>query len=346
MGASEPQSVRRKVVLPWPLSPDDADARAVLDLQADLLGDGAVLVADRHLLDPHRRALARLDAREAEVDPGLLAGHLDHLQPFELLRLAAGLAGRVGVGAVLDDEPLELLPLGGGGGVLPLVVLATLVQVLQVGVDVAGEQGQLAAGEFQRVGAGLLEKRPIVRHHQDARLEVAQEVLQQHLRAQVEEVGRLVEHQQVRVVQQQGRQLDAGLPTAREFVDGADEHIVRQRELPGDLPAAPLRLAAVAHQELHHRLARLERIVLPQIAQPQTFGLDHFARVEFLFAQQDPAERRLAGAVAANQANLLVIGQGAGGPVQQQLVAVAFVGVLQSEDDGHRGEGEGRMLGG
>ena len=46
-------------------------------------------------------------------------------------------------------------------------------------------------------------------------VEIPQEVLQQNLGSQIEKVGRLVEHQQVRIVQQERRQLDTGLPTTR-----------------------------------------------------------------------------------------------------------------------------------
>ncbi len=44
-----------------------------------------------------------------------------------------------------------------------------------------------------------------------------QKVLEQNLRAQVEKVRRLVEQQQVGLVQQQGSQLHARLPPAGEF---------------------------------------------------------------------------------------------------------------------------------
>ena len=141
-----------------------------------------------------------------------------------------------------------------------------------------------------------------------------QEMLQQHLRAQVEKVGRLVEDQQVRIVQQQGGQLGARLPAAGELADRAVEHRVGKLKLPGDLAAAPIGLAAVAHQELADRLAGEERIVLPQVAEPQLAAADDLAGVEFLVAQQDAAERRLAGPVAADEADLLVVGQRAARP--------------------------------
>ena len=101
---------------------------------------------------------------------------------------------------------------------------------------------------------------------------LAQKLFQQHLRAQVEKVRRLVEHQQVRIVQQQGGQLGARLPAAGKLADRPVEHRVGKLKLPGDLAASPIGLAAVAHQELANGLAGLERIVLPQVAQPQLAG--------------------------------------------------------------------------
>ena len=62
---------------------------------------------------------------------------------------------------------------------------------------------------------------------------------------------------------------------------------------------------------------------------------DDFARVELLFAQQHAAERRFAGPVAADEADLLIVGQRAARPVEQRLLAVAFVGVDELENDGH-----------
>jgi hypothetical protein len=101
-----------------------------------------------------------------------------------------------------------------------------------------------------------------------------------------------------------------------------------QLELAGDFAAFPVGLAAVAHQKLERRLARQERIVLPQVAEPQLGMADHFAAVEFFFAQQHTEQRRLARAVAADEADLHVVGDRRLGAVEQDLIAVALVSVL------------------
>ena len=93
-------------------------------------------------------------------------------------------------------------------------------------------------------------------------------------------------------MKQQGGELHARLPTARERTDRLVEHHVGRLELPSDLAAAPVGLLAVAHQEVEHRLAIEKRIVLPQIAEAQLLAPHHFAGVATvcvkLFSQVTP----------------------------------------------------------
>ncbi len=124
-----------------------------------------------------------------------------------------------------------------------------------------------------------------MRDDEAAGVEVLQEMFEQHLRAQVEEVGRLVEDQHVRIVQQQGGELGPRLPAAGELADRAVEHGIGELKFPGHLAAAPIGLAAVADQELADRLAGEERIVLPQVAEPELAAADDFAGVELFVAQ-------------------------------------------------------------
>jgi hypothetical protein len=75
----------------------------------------------------------------------------------------------------------------------------------------------------------------------------SKEVFQENLGPQVEEIRRLVEQEEVRLVQQQRRQLHACLPAPGELRDGSVQVGPLQFELPGDFPAFPVRLTAVAH---------------------------------------------------------------------------------------------------
>ena len=108
-------------------------------------------------------------------------------------------------------------PLGQHGGIGPLVAFPLLLLVFEKGVNLARIHREVAAGQVERVRAGRPEKRPIVRDDQARLFIVPQKVLEQNLRAQVKEVRRLVEQEQVGLVQQQRRQLHARLPPAGEF---------------------------------------------------------------------------------------------------------------------------------
>ena len=122
-----------------------------------------------------------------------------------------------------------------------------------------GKARQLAPGQIERVVTGGAEKRPVVGDDQTRRPMTLQEVFQEDLGAQVEEVRRLVEQQEVRLVQQQCRQLHARLPAPGELRDGPVQVGPLQLELSGDFPAFPVRLTAVAHQKFERGLPGQER---------------------------------------------------------------------------------------
>jgi len=168
-----------------------------------------------------------------------------------------------------------------------------------------------------------------VRHDETAAAKIPQKLFEQHLRTQVQKVGRFVEDQQIGIVQQQCCQFYACLPPARKRTDRLVEHRVGQLKLPSDLAAPPFGLTAVAPQKTEDRFAFFKRIVLSQIAQPQLAAPYHFAGVEFFVAQKYPAKRTFARTVATDEPNLLIVGQRAASPVEQFLIAVAFESILQ-----------------
>jgi len=67
------------------------------------------------------------------------------------------------------------------------------------------------------VAACRPQERPVVGNDQAGFLIVAEKMFQQNLRPQIEKVRRLVEEQQVWLVEQQSGELDACLPTAGEL---------------------------------------------------------------------------------------------------------------------------------
>ena len=86
-------------------------------------------------------------------------------------------------------------------------------------------------------------------NNQTATPKATKEMLKQDLGSQIQEVGGLIQKQQVGIVQQQGRQFHTRLPTSRKRPDRLVKHCVGQLKLPGDLTTAPLGLTAVALQE-------------------------------------------------------------------------------------------------
>ena len=217
-----------------------------------------------------------------------------------------------------------------------LFVLALLLLIFKKGVDLAGKHRQLALRQIERVVAGGREKCPIVRDDQAGLAMIAEEMLQQNLRAQVEKVRRLVEQQQVRLVQQQRGQFEACLPAAGELGDRPLELRTFQLELAGHFAAFPIGLTAVAHQKLQAGFAGKKRIVLTQITQLQ-FGVPNdFAAIEFFFAQQNAKQGAFTGAVATDKADFSIVDDGRLSIVKQHLVAIAFAGVFNLQQYGHQ----------
>src|SRR6185312_16300914 len=98
-------------------------------------------------------------------------------------------------------------------------MLALLALVFQVGIDLARKRHQLAPGQVERVAARGPKKGSIVGDDQTGRAMTLQKVFQENLCSQIEKVRRLVEQQQIRLVQQQRRQLHARLPASRKLRD-------------------------------------------------------------------------------------------------------------------------------
>ena len=114
---------------------------------------------------------------------------------------------------------------------------------------------------------------------------IAQKMLQQNLGAQIEKIRRLVQQQQIRLVQQQLRQFQACLPAAGKLGDGAFQRRAFQFEFAGHFATFPIGLAAGAHQKLQAGFAGQKQIVLAEIAQLKFGMADDFALIEFFFAQ-------------------------------------------------------------
>ena len=314
---------------------DDSGPGSVHDLDVDRLRHLAIGITDAQSPAPHGRPLPRRHLGAADGSGRRIGGDLLHLELFKLLALRLRAGGGRGSRLVAGNKIFQLLPFREHSRVGPYEMLPLVSLVFEEGVNLPGENCQLAAGEVERAVAGGTEEGPVVRHDQAALAVVAEKVLEQDLRSQVEEVGRLVEQEQRGLMQEQGSEFDAGLPAAREFLDRAGEQRALEFEPAGHLAALPVGLAAVAHQEGEGGFAGLEGIVLPQIAKPQPGMPDDFAGVEFLLAEDHAEERAFSRAVASDEAHLAVVGDRGTGLVEEHLIAVALRGILDIEQHGH-----------
>ena len=205
------------------------------------------------------RGPSRLDARCADPGGRLVVGDLRQFQPFKLLALGLRQRGGGGAGLVLGDEFLQVPPLGLNGFVRAFLVQAFFMLEFEISIDLAGKRRQFAAGQVERMAAGGGKKRPIVGDDQTRRAMALQKMFQQNLGAQVEKVRRLVEQQQVRLVQQQGGKFHARLPAAGELGDGAFQVGSLQLEMPGDFSAFPVGLDRCRASGIRVRSPRAER---------------------------------------------------------------------------------------
>ena len=146
-----------------------------------------------------------------------------------------------------------------------------------------------------------------MRDDQTAGPVILQEMFQENLRSQVEEVGRFVEQQEIRFMQQERSQLQARLPAAGELRDRSLQVAPLQFELPGDFSTFPFGLFAVPHQKLESGLLRKERIMLSQIPQSQTGMTNDFSAIEFFLAEQNPEQGTFPGPVAADEPHLDIV---------------------------------------
>ena len=208
--------------------------------------------------------------------------------------------------------------------------------VFEKGIDLARIHRQRSGGEVERLVARGPEKGPVVRDDQAGLAVAAEEVLEQDLGPQVEKVGRLVEQEEIRLVEEQGGELHTGLPTAGEFRHRTGESGSLDLELARHLAALPVGLAAVAHQEVEGRLTGVKGVVLPQVADSQPRMPHDLPGVEFLLTENHSEQGALAGAIAADEAHPPVVGDRRRGLIEEHLVAIPLAGVFDVEEDSHR----------
>src|SRR5665213_3306891 len=198
----------------------------------------ARLVADRDVVggdDRRRQQFVRL----RKMDRADLVGNqrVDRLHLGQHLDTRLRLARLAGFGAEAIDEGLQMLALC---ILLPDHLLvehhALAAQAFEVGVAAAIER-ELVRFQRQDLVDGIVEQIAVVAddHH---RVRVARQMVLQPQRAfQIEIVGRLVKHQQIRLGEQRGCERHAHAPTAGEFGAGRDWSAV-EKPKPARIEAA------------------------------------------------------------------------------------------------------------
>ena len=157
-------------------------------------------------------------------------------------------------------------------------------------------------------------------------------------RLDVEVVGRLVEHDQVVVAEQQRGEraappLATGQPDHRPVEgDAGQQHL---DDLAGAGVGRPLVVGHAAEHRLAHGVGVVQLVALLQVADQQAALLRDAAAVGLLETGEQPEQRRLAVAVAADDADPLTLGDAERDVVQQHPDAVRLRDPLEVQQVRH-----------
>ncbi len=208
-----------------------------------------------------------------------------------------------------------------------------------VGGEVAGVRAQQAAIELDDAGGHAIEEGPVVGDHDRRRL-LRDQLLDQRDAVEVEVIGRFVEEQEVRREgQRQGQRRALLLATGRRLRRGCLVETEAMQEFDQPRFRSPA-LALVGDavepapdgQALAQRGgARQLRLLLDQHDGKPVAPLD-LPVVERRLTGDDLEQRRLAGAVAADEADALAVGDDEAGAVEERMKAEGELGVLQGQE--------------
>ena len=199
-----------------------------------------------------------------------------------------------------------------------------------VGVD---HPGALGTGVHlpRPVADGVEEPAVVGDHHQRGR--TTDQVLgEPRDRLDVEVVGRLVEDQQVDVVEQQAGQRAAAAFSTREPVHGPVEgHVGQQHldDLAGGRVTRPLVVVLAGEHDLAHGVGVVEQVALVEVADVQPAVQRDPATVGGLPAGHQVEQGGLAVAVAPDDADALTLGDAEAHLVEQDPHAVGLGDLLE-----------------
>jgi len=203
--------------------PDQRDLRAALDLEIDARVHDVVAVRLVDLLEHGHTAAGPRRLGEREADDARLVLHHHAIDAVEHLDAALNLPRLARLIPEALDEALDLGDALGLVARLRLDELPPRLPLDQILVIVAGIDREPRRYQLRDRGHHPVQEVAIVRHDHDRAFVVGQERLQPLERLDVEVVGRLVEQQERRALEQESRKHRAHPPAARELGERARE---------------------------------------------------------------------------------------------------------------------------
>ena len=225
-----------------------------------------------------------------------------------------------------------------------------LVFTAQEGVVVARPVEHPATIDLEDPRGEAAEECPVVGHEQERPVPAAQEFLEPGDGVDVEMIRRLVEEEEIGAGDEGPGEEHAPLHATGERLEGALAVELHPRQdlghgmlaPPGGivLVVGPPRAGSLrpsGGDDLPHQADHLLRHILLQIRDDRAGSEDHLPGIGGEIATQQPHERRLAGAVAAEEADPLASFDMTLDAVEERGTTKAKVDVAE-RDDGHGGE--------
>ncbi len=299
--------------------------------------DRLARIARRNIVEPDQRRGQPIRLRKLERELRIPVRRRDQLHLLQLLDAALRLRRLGGLGLETVDEALQVrdLPLLLlVGGRLQRQTLCALLLELRI---VAGVERHGLAVHVQRVRRDRVEELAVVGDADQRAFVGLEPVLHPEHGVEVQVIGRLVEQHEVRAAHQRARQVQAHAPAAGEARDrlallraGESQAVQQSRgaaargvaadgvEPVVDLADALRVVALFGVGEPPLQVAKLdvavERVLDRKVGQGRRFlrhggdaqvlGHGHLADVAVQLAEDRREQRRLAGAVAADQARV------------------------------------------
>jgi len=125
-------------------------------------------------------------------------------------------------------------------------------------------------------------------------------------------------------MKKQRSKFDASLPPAGQFSYGPVKVISLEFKLPSYFTTFPVWLVTVTYEKVECRLLWLKGIVLSEVSEAQSWVMNDFTAVEFLFAQDHLEQGAFSSTIPSYKTDFPVISNCCRGFIKKNLFAVAF----------------------